>query len=85
MDHWSLCHQLRTYAGDFSVGFYDDSGFPVELPFTGGLGNLNALADSIPAQGRKDYEASNASLPAQGGWGLVTADISTINLTSAPY
>ncbi len=63
-----------THAGDLSIAFYSDSGSPVALPFTGGLGNLNTLTDSVPAQGRKDYEASDASWPVQGGWGLVTED-----------
>lgn len=65
---------LATYAGDLSIAFYDDTGSPVALPFTGGLGNLNTLTDSVPAKGRKDYEASNASAPTQGGWALVTSD-----------
>ncbi len=62
--------------GSFAVSFLSDTGSSLSLPFTGGLGNLNVLTDSVSAQGRKDYEASNASLPVQGGWGLVTADAS---------
>jgi hypothetical protein len=61
-------------AGNLSVSFYGDNGSAVALPFTGGLGNLSTLAGSVPAQGRKDYEASNASLPVQGAWGLVSSD-----------
>jgi hypothetical protein len=64
----------KTNGGSLSVGFYGDSGSSVLLPFTGGLGDLNTLTDSVPAQGRKDYEATNASWPVQSGWGLVTAD-----------
>jgi hypothetical protein len=63
-------------AGSLSVKFYDDNGVAVALPFTEGLGNLSTLTDGIPAQGRKDYEATNSSWPVQGGWGLVTADAS---------
>jgi len=65
-----------THAGDLSIAFYDDSGSPVAVPFTGGLGRLNTLTDSVPALGRKDYEASDASGPIQSGWALVTADSS---------
>jgi hypothetical protein len=63
-------------AGNFAVSFYGDTGAAISLPFTEGMGNLSTLTDSVPAQGRKDYEASNANLPVQGGWGLVTADAS---------
>jgi hypothetical protein len=63
----------ETDAHTWSIAFYDDSGSPVALPFTGGLGNLDMLTDSIPAQGRKDYQAGNATWPVQGGWGLVTS------------
>jgi hypothetical protein len=63
-----------TYAGDLFLAVYDDNGSPIALPFTGGQGNLNTLTDSVPAQGRKDYEVSNASAPTQGAWALVTAD-----------
>jgi len=48
----------------------------VALPFTGGLGNLSTLSDSVPAQGLKYYEAENPSAPVQAGWGLVTSDAS---------
>jgi len=65
---------IETHAGYWSVAFYGDSGSPVALPFTGGLGNLNTLTDSIPTQGRKDYEAGNTTWPVQGGWALVTSD-----------
>ena len=62
-----------TTVGNFSVSFYGDDGSSMALPFTG-EGNLSALSDSVPAQGRKDYEAGNASLPLQAGWGLLFAD-----------
>lgn len=65
-----------THAGDLSIAFYDDSGSPMAVPFTGGLGKLNTLTDTVPALGRKDYEASDASGPIQSGWALVTADSS---------
>ena len=61
-------------AGSFSVGFHGDSGAAIALPFTGGLGDLSTLADTVPTQGRKDYEATNPVYADQGGWGLVTAD-----------
>jgi hypothetical protein len=60
--------------GNFSVGFHGDSGAAVALPFTGGLGSLSTIADTVPAQGRKDYEASNPDWAVQAGWGLVTGD-----------
>ena len=62
-----------TAAATFSVSFYGDNGSSIALPFTGG-GNLSALTDSVPAQGRKDYEAGSASSPLQGGWGLLVAE-----------
>jgi hypothetical protein len=61
-------------AGNFSVGFHGDSGAAVALPFMGGLGDLSTLTDTVPAQGRKDYEATNPVYTDQGGWGLVTAE-----------
>ncbi len=64
------------HAGDLSITFYDDNGMPVAVPFTGGLGKHNTLTDSVPALGRRDYEASDASAPIQSGWALVTADSS---------
>ncbi len=63
-----------TSPGSFSISFHGDSGAVVPLPFSGGLGNLSTLTDTVPAQGRKDYEASNAAGIDQAGWGLVTAD-----------
>jgi hypothetical protein len=63
-----------THAGNFSITFFDDNGFPVAVPFTGGLGKRNTLTDSIPALGRRDYEVSDASAPIQSGWAEVTAD-----------
>jgi hypothetical protein len=65
---------VEMLAGYWSITFYGDSGSPVALPFTGGLGNLSTLTASVPAQGRKDYEAGNATWPVQGGWALVTSD-----------
>ncbi len=65
-----------TAAGSYSVSFYGDNGASVALPFTGGLGNLSTLSDSVPAQGLKYYEAENPSAPVQAGWGLVTTDAS---------
>ena len=62
-----------TASGNFSISFYGDDGLSLALPFTGG-GNLSTLSDSVPAQGRKDYEAGNASLPLQAGWGLLIAE-----------
>ena len=62
------------HEGDFSITFYDDNGLPVAVPFTGGLGKLNTLTDSVPALGRVDYEVSDASAPIQSGWAEVTAD-----------
>ncbi len=64
----------ETHTADWSISFYDDSGSPVALPFTGGLGSLNTLTDTVPAQGRKDYEAGDATWPVQGAWALVTSD-----------
>jgi hypothetical protein len=61
-----------------SIAFYGDNGSPVALPFTGGQGNLTTLTDSVTAQGRTDYEASNASSPVQAGWGLLTEDLDTV-------
>jgi len=57
----------------FSVSFYGTNGGNVSLPFTGGLGRLNTLNDTVPGQGMKYYEAENQSDPIQAGWGLVTA------------
>ena len=59
--------------GSFTVSFFGDDGSSLALPFTGG-GNLSTLSDSVPVQGRKDYEAGNAGLPLQGGWGLLMAE-----------
>jgi hypothetical protein len=64
------------HAADWSITFYSDTGSPVMLPFSGGLGNLSTLADVVPALGRTDYEANDSSWPVQGGWGLITTDIS---------
>ena len=65
-----------THAGDLSISFYDDNGLPVAPPFTGGLGKLSTLTDSVPALGRKDYQANDPSASTQWGWALVTADSS---------
>jgi hypothetical protein len=67
-----------TNASSYSVGFHGDSGAVISLPFTGGLGDLSTLADTVPAQGRKDYAATNPALSDQGGWGLVTGDDSLV-------
>jgi hypothetical protein len=61
-------------ASSYSVGFHGDSGAAVALPFTGGLGDLSTLTDTVPAQGRKDYAAANPALSDQGGWGLASTD-----------
>ncbi|MBZ5677715.1 MAG: hypothetical protein LAP61_26010 [Acidobacteriia bacterium] len=66
-----------THAADWSATFYDDNGSPIALPFTGRVGNVSTLTSSIPALGRIDYEAGNASLAVQGSWGLITTDIAT--------
>jgi hypothetical protein len=62
-----------TATSNFSATFYDDGGSTVALPFAGG-GMLGTLSDSVPAQGRKDYEAGGISLPLQSGWGLLAAE-----------
>ncbi len=59
---------------DLSIAFYDDNGSPVAVPLTGGFGKVKTLTDSVPALGRRDYEARDASAPIQSGWALVTAD-----------
>jgi hypothetical protein len=59
-----------------SIAFYDDNGSPVAAPLTGGFGKVNTLTDSVPALGRRDYEARDAGAPIQSGWALVTADSS---------
>lgn len=58
--------------GNFLLAFYGDSGVPASLPFTGGLGNLSSISDSVAAGGSKSYEAENPSLPEQGAWALAT-------------
>jgi sugar lactone lactonase YvrE len=66
---------LGMVAASFSVDFYGDDGSSLALPFAGG-GNLSTLNDSVPAQGRRDYEAGSPSLPLQAGWGLLIANSS---------
>lgn len=63
-----------TATGSFSVSFYGDAGASLALPFTGGLGNLSTLTDTVPAGGMRYYEAENPSVGDQSGWALVTAD-----------
>jgi sugar lactone lactonase YvrE len=65
-----------TGEGSYSISFYGDNGASVALPFTGWLGNLSRLTDSVPAQGMQYYEAENPSAPVQAGWGLVATDAS---------
>lgn len=59
---------------NLSIAFYDDNGSPVAVPLAGGFGSVNALTDSVPALGRRDYEAGDPSAPIRSGWALVTAD-----------
>jgi hypothetical protein len=65
-----------TQAQQFSIAFYGADGSSQSLPFEGGLGNLSALSDSVPAQGAYYYEAADTGWPTTSGWGLVTADAS---------
>jgi hypothetical protein len=62
----------ETNPGSFYVSFFGDTGAAVALPFT--VGDLSTLTGTVPAQGRKDYEATNPAVADQGAWGLVTAD-----------
>ena len=63
-----------TVAGSFSVSFYGNAGTSLALPFTGGLGNLNTLTDTVPPGGIRYYEAENPSVGDQSAWALMTAD-----------
>jgi hypothetical protein len=63
-----------TTAGNISMSFYGDAGTSLALPFTGGLGNLSTLTDTVSAGGMRYYEAENPSMGDQSGWALVTAD-----------
>jgi hypothetical protein len=57
----------------FSLSTYDDNGSPVSLPYNG-LSSLSTLSGTIPPNGMTYYEAGNAKLPLQSGWGMVNAD-----------
>jgi hypothetical protein len=61
-------------AGNFSVSFYGDAGTSLALPFTGALGSLSTLTDTVPPGGIRYYEAENPGVGDQSGWALVTAD-----------
>ena len=63
-----------TAGGSFSVSFYGDTGNSLALPFTGGLGSLSTLTDTVPPGGIRYYEAENPSVGDLSGWALVTAD-----------
>jgi hypothetical protein len=63
-----------TAPSSFSVSFYGDAGASLVLPFTGGLGNLSTLTDTVAPGGMKYYEVENPSMGDQSGWALVTAD-----------
>jgi hypothetical protein len=56
----------------FTVNFYDDTGKPVALPFTG-TGPSTTLTDTLPARGLKYYEAGTYSAALVDGSGSVTA------------
>ena len=56
------------------MSFYGDAGTSLALPFTGGLGSLSTLTDTVPSGGIRYYEAENPSVDDQSGWALVTAD-----------
>jgi len=47
-----------TAPGGFSVSFYGDTGASLVLPFTGGLGNLSTLTDTVAPGGMKYYAIS---------------------------
>ena len=42
----------------YSIGFHDDSGRPVRVPF-GGVGALSEVSDTVPANGSKYFEIGN--------------------------
>src|SRR5258708_37455947 len=58
----------------FSMRFYGDSGNSLSIPFTGVLGTVSLLTDTIPAQGMKYYEASTLNSGLIQGWAEVFAD-----------
>ena len=58
----------------FFMRFYNDSGNNVSIPFTGVLGTISLLTDTIPAQGMKYYEASTLNSGLIQGWAEVFAD-----------
>jgi virginiamycin B lyase len=61
-----------TAAANYAIAFYDDSGNPISLPFSGGT--TNTLAGSLPPQGSAYFEASDPKAGLIDGWGLITAD-----------
>lgn len=56
----------------FTVSFYDDTGKPVSLPFTG-TGPSTTLTDNLPARALKYYEAGTYSAALVAGSASVTA------------
>ena len=54
------------------VNFYDDTGKPASLPFTG-TGPSTTLTDNLPARGLKYYEAGRYSTALAEGSGIITA------------
>jgi len=60
--------------GNFNMRFITDSGSSVAIPFTGGLGAISSLSDSIPPNGIKYYETAAPSGPLIPGWVAITAD-----------
>ena len=61
-----------TAAAKFAIAFYDDSGNPISLPFSGGA--TNTLSGTLPALGSAYFEASDPKTGLIDGWGQITAD-----------
>lgn len=61
---------------NFAIGFRDDNGKPIALPFGGGT--VSNLAGTLPAFGSAYYEAGDPASALISGWGQITADPSIV-------